>query len=140
MKNLTYWVVFFTMLLSACSDDDDCGCTGDIYGKWEAKAFMSVESRGYPKDDDFNPTIEFKSDRTADVQLDVNACFGDFELQGENVIQISEMGCTEACCDSDFSQKFIEMLPQVNSYEIEDNTLKLHVSMWGWIELNRTSD
>lgn len=131
----------FLVLFYACNDDDDCGCNdGNIVGKWEVKEFMSIESVLYAKDDDYNPTIEFKSDGITDIRLDVNSCFGDYELGDEPTLNISDSGCTEACCDSDFSMKFIEMLPQVGSYEIEDNMLKLYVSGWGWINLKWISD
>jgi len=44
------------------------------------------------------------------------------------------------CCDSEFSKKFVEMLPLVNSFSTEENILKLFVTEWGWIELKLISD
>lgn len=142
MRNSVLKLFVFSLLISfyACNDDD-CGCNdGNIVGKWEVKEFMSVESVLFAKDDDYNPTIEFKSDGTTAIRLDVNSCFGDYELGDEPTINISDSGCTKICCDSDFSKKFIEMLPQVGSYEIEDNMLKFIISGWGWIELELVSD
>lgn len=144
MKISVFKLFIFSLLLlfSACNDDDDdCGCNGGtIIGKWEVKEFMSIESVLYTKDTDYNPTIEFKSDGTTNIKLDVNSCFGDYGLREETTINISDAGCTKICCDSDFSKKFIEMLPQVGSYDIEADELKLNVSGWGWIELERMSD
>lgn len=143
MRNSVLKLFVFSLLISfyACNDDDDCGCNDEnIVGKWEVKEFMSIESVLYAKDSDNNPTIEFKSDGTTDIKLDVNSCFGDYEFGDEPTINISDSGCTEACCDSDFSLKFIEMIPQVGSYEIEHDELKLLVSGWGWIELEWVSD
>ena len=143
MKTSVLKLLVISLLISfyACNDDDDCGCNdGNIVGKWEVKEFMSVESVLYEKDDAYNPTIEFKMDGTTNIKLDVNSCFSDYELGDESTLNVSDSGCTEACCDSDFSMKFVEMLPQVGSYEIEDNVLKLNVSGWGWIELERISD
>lgn len=124
----------------SCEDDNDCNCSGEIYGKWKVEELMSIESVAYPKADDYSPTIEFKKDGTIDIRLDVNQCFGDFEIGAENSINIANGGCTEACCDSDFSNKFVTMLSQVGSYDIEDDGLKLNVSGWGWIELEWISE
>lgn len=141
MKKIPYAIaLLFLFIFMACSDDEDCSCEEGIYGKWEATHFMSMESVSYPKESEYNPTVAFLSNGSVELQLDVNGCFGDFEVAGENTIQISEMACTEACCDSPFSEKLVEMLSQVGSYEIDKNTLKLFVSNWGWIEFKRISD
>jgi heat shock protein HslJ len=60
---------------------------------------------------------------------------GNFSVSDNNVIQLSASGCTKMCCDSEFSKKFVQMLPQVESYQIEKNKLKLDVPGWGWINL-----
>ncbi|MCY1721135.1 META domain-containing protein [Prolixibacteraceae bacterium Z1-6] len=133
------FVFMFLFALTAC-DNDDCSCDDEIYGKWEAKEFMSIESVLYVKNNDYNPVIEFKNDGSYHLGLDVNTCFGDFDLEENQVLSISDAGCTEACCDSDFSQKFTSMLPQVSGYEIETSTLILEVEGWGWIELARVSE
>lgn len=141
MRRYLLAIFIFQMLtIVACNDDDSCYCEVDIIGKWEAKEFLSVESRSYSKLDGQNPTINFKSDGTYDVYLDVNHCFGDFELSKDDVIQMSGAGCSEACCDSEFSEKFVEMLPQVTSFEIDGDVLRLYVSDWGWIKLEWISD
>lgn len=97
--------------------------------------FMSIESVAYSKDKNYNPVIQFNTDGSYSLKLDINYCGGSFSLTGENGIAISAGGCTKICCDSKFSQKFTEMLPKVISYSIERNKMKLNVSGWGWIEL-----
>jgi len=99
------------------------------------RKIKSVESVSYSKDNGFNPLIEFKNDGTYLIKLDVNGCFGDFTLSNGNSISISASGCTKMCCDSQFSQKFIQMLPQVKTFEIEGSNLQLNIPGWGWIEL-----
>ncbi len=136
---LTFLFGALLLLIVSCSDEDNCDCPTDILGKWEAQVFLSLESRGYSKNADYHPTIEFKEDGTIAVKLDINACFGSFETGEEATINISDSGCTEACCDSEFSQKFMEMLPQVRSYEIDGEALKLYVQEWGWIQLTYLS-
>jgi heat shock protein HslJ len=106
-----------------------------IYGKWVATDFMSVESVLYEKKDGFNPVIEFRSDGSYRLELDINSCQGDFTLSNSNSISLSASGCTKMCCDSEFSKKFTQILPQVESYHVENNKLKMEVSGWGWINL-----
>ena len=128
------------ILLLSCSKDDDCSCSYDIHNKWEATEFMSIESMYYAKENEYNPILEFKNNGTITFLLDKNNGTGTFILGENNELEITNLGWTDMCCDSDFSEKFVEMLPQVNSYTIEKNTLKLFVSEWGWIEFEMISD
>ena len=96
---------------------------------------MSVESVAYPKKDGYNPVIEFNNDGTYYLKLDMNSCIGIFTLTDNSGISMTAPGCTKICCDSEFSKKFVEMLPQVKSYQLENNNLKLEVPEWGWINL-----
>lgn len=101
---------------------------------------MSIESLLYAKDNGYNPVIEFKHDGTISFQLDKNSGTGTFEISGENELEITNLGWTDMCCDSDFSEKFVEMLPPVTSYSIQTDGMKLNVPEWGWINLNLVSD
>lgn len=133
-------ILFTAILLLSCNENDDCSCSFDIHNKWEATEFMSIESVFYAKDNDFNPVIEFKTNGSIAFQLDANGGSGTFETGENNELEFTNLGWTDMCCDSDFSEKFVEMLPQVTSYTIENSTLKLFVSEWGWIELKLVSD
>jgi len=135
MKTITSVLILLSALVFFSCDNSEKEDKSDIYGKWEATEFMSVESVSYSKDNGFNPLIEFKNDGTYLIKLDVNGCFGDFTLSNGNSISISASGCTKMCCDSQFSQKFIQMLPQVKTFEIEGSNLQLNIPGWGWIEL-----
>jgi len=139
-KSLYYFVVLtFILLLYSC-DDKNCNCSVEIIGKWEVEEFMSIESVLYAKNNDYSPFVEFNADGSFEIHLDINVCSGTFELSKESGILFSNIGCTDACCDSDFSEKFIEMLPRIENYSLEENGLKLEVPGWGWIELARTSN
>lgn len=139
-SNIKLFGLIFFLIFYTCNNDDDCACAGQIYGKWEVKEFMSIESVLYAKNDGFNPIIQFKQDGTISIRLDANICSSTFDLLSDTELNITDAGCTKICCDSDFSMKFLEMLPQVESYEIEHDELKLHVSSWGWMELEYISD
>lgn len=106
-----------------------------VYNTWEVTEIISVESRMSEKNNNYNPIIEIKEDGNYNIELDVNHCYGNFEIASNNQITFSGAGCTKICCDSEFSQKFTQLLPQVCSYEIEGNKMKLEVPDWGWINL-----
>lgn len=133
-------VILLLAILFAC-EKNECNCNnGNIIGIWEATDFFSLESHYYFKNDEFNPRIEFKKDGTLIISLDVNSCFSDFYLSVDLGIKISGVGCTEICCDSEFSEKFAGKLPQVTSYQIEDNILRLNAPDWGFIKLQKISE
>jgi len=131
---LVIFVSFFILVVSSC-DKSGTEENGNIYGKWNATDLMSVESFAYSKKDSFKPEIEFNEDGTYHLKLEMNTCTGSFTLSAGNGISLSASGCTKICCDSEFSQKFVQMLPQVKSYNLENNKLKLEVPGWGWIEV-----
>ncbi|NQU52986.1 MAG: META domain-containing protein [Bacteroidetes bacterium] len=125
--------LFFVLFISCEKEKKET--TDDIYNTWEVVDFMSIESMLYSKNNNYNPVIEFKNDGSFSLKLDANNCFGSFEITSENNLKIGAAGCTKMCCDSDFSNKFVEMLSRVESYSFEDNQLKLNVPEWGWINL-----
>lgn len=121
------------VVLFACKKECD-RCDPDLFGRWEVTGLVSIESVLYEKMDGYNPVMEFKKGGSLDIKLDINLCFADFSITKGTTIDIGPAGCTEACCDSEFSQKLIEMLPQVKNWSVENDTLKLDVPGWGWIE------
>ncbi len=136
MCDFRIYILNILILLAAVSCEKNEARDADyIFNKWEVVDFMSVESMLYAKENDYNPLIEFLKDGTYLLKLDVNSCSGNFELLKNEGIQIASPGCTKMCCDSDFSKKLNEMLPQVESYSIEQNKLILDIPGWGWINL-----
>ncbi len=123
-----------TLVIFSCEKDETVE-ESDIYGKWTVTDLMSVESVGYFKKDEFNPVIEIKKDGSYHLKLNVNNCIGDFTLYTNNQISLSPAGCTKICCDSEFSNKLVLMLPKVKTYRLEKNKLTLEVPEWGWISL-----
>ncbi len=142
MKNSAFILVLIiaALFFNACKDDTDCDCNGSIIGEWKTESFLSLESTGYPKDDEYSPVITFRNDGTYTLVLDVNGCSGEYVSDSDDNINISTSICTKMCCDSDFSEKLVGMLPQVNSFSINDKELSLIVPGWGFIVLSRISN
>ena len=99
-------VLIFTVLFTVSSCDKNNKNVNDIYHKWEVVDFLSLESLLYAKDNDFNPKIEFQENGSYTLQLDANNCSGNFILSEQDLINISEVGCTKMCCDSDLPNKY----------------------------------
>jgi len=122
----------FTLLIS-CQKDQDAAIDTMCH-TWEAKTFISLESMTYPKNENKPILLTFKKDGTYSLKLDINSCGGTFKVRTGNQIEIEFPACTEACCDSPFSNKLAITLPKVASYTIEDHILELNVPQWGFIE------
>lgn len=127
-------VILSFILLVGCEKDENGRLEEEFYDSWEVVDFLSIESMLYMKDNDYNPVITFKEDDSYTIKLDANSCMGTIETNGDSV-QFSAAGCTKMCCDSDFSKKFLLMLPQVRSYTFAEGDLRLEVPGWGWINL-----
>lgn len=121
--------IFF--LTNSCKKDP---VPEQFYSTWEAKSFMSIESVAYPKNENKQILLTFKSNGTYQLKLDINSGKGNFTVSSSSQIEIKFPAITEACCDSKFSEKLVVMLPKVTSFSIERNTLKLNVPQWGDIE------
>ncbi len=129
--------VFLTalILLAFVACDKDEKANAILYHTWEAKEFMSIESVAYPKNENTKILLTFNSSGTYHLKLDVNSCGGNFATGRNNHLEIESPACTEACCDSKFSEKLASMLQKVTTYEISGSTLMLNVPQWGFIEL-----
>ena len=128
---LAVLIVLFPFI--SCKEDEKIA--NDIYNRWEIVDFMSVESAAYPKNNGFNPVIQFHKNGNYTLELDLNSCIGNFNIDSGSGIELSATGCTYVCCDSEFSEKIASTLSQVKSYELDKNKLKLQVPEWGWINL-----
>lgn len=130
---LFFYLLIIAVLISCKKDGESA--SGNLYSEWEVVGIISVESMLYSKDDNYNPIINFDENGRFTIKLDKNSCVGTYSLSGENEIKITGPGCTKICCDSDFSNKIVLMLPQVTSYSIEGNKLQLNVPGWGLINM-----
>jgi hypothetical protein len=129
-----FTIVFIFILLNSCKNDRETEANL-LYNTWEAKSFMSIESMAYPKNENNKILMTFEKSGSYQLKLDINSCGGPFILGNNNRLEIKSTACTEACCDSQFSEKLATMLLRVESYSIEGQILKLNVPQWGYIEM-----
>ncbi len=134
MKTFILTILILMLNLISCNKDE--ATNSALFSTWEAKSFMSIESVAYPKNESNKILLTFNKSGSYQLKLDINSCGGSFTSEKNNQLEIQSVACTEACCDSKFSEKLAMMLSRVTSYNIEGNTLKLNVPQWGYIELN----
>lgn len=132
MKTLFLTSLILILTLISCHKDEDANSA--LFQTWEVKDFMSLESVAYPKNENNKILLTFEKTGSYQLKLDINSCSGPFSIGKTNQLVIKSTACTEACCDSKFSEKLATMLLRVESYSIEGTTLKLNVPQWGWIE------
>jgi len=135
MKTILLTFLIFSLSIVSCRKNEEANAA--LYQTWEVKEFMSLESVAYPKNESNRILLTLSKSGSYSLKLDINSCGGQFNTSGKNGISIESGACTEACCDSPFSQKLTSMLPKVKSYQIDKNTLRLEVPQWGFIELER---
>ena len=121
------------LTLVSCNRDEDTNSI--LYSTWEVKNFMSIESVAYPKNENTKILLTFMQSGSYQLKLDINSCGGNFTVGKNNQLEMESPACTEACCDSKFSEKVASMLSKVTTCEIDGQTLKLNVPQWGYIEL-----
>jgi hypothetical protein len=59
------------------------------------------------------------------MRLDVNSCGSTYRLENDNNIFIDPVYCTEICCDKTFADSLINILKNVNSFNITGEDLEL---------------
>ncbi len=69
--------------------------------------------------------LTIKSNTEFILKLDKNSCIGIYELTGNNSIKLSNLGCTEMCCDSDFSMAVTSALYNVSTINFNKESAAL---------------
>ena len=67
--------------------------------------------------------FEFINDTTFTFNLDVNSCGGQYKIISKGNIKLGCTYCTEICCDSDYAEELLQLIPNMTKYYGEDNKL-----------------
>ncbi|MEO0341236.1 MAG: hypothetical protein AAF242_18740 [Bacteroidota bacterium] len=121
-SNFLLAILSFTLLL-ACDNEKEC-CTTfpDLIGpEWLS---VNIKEGGNTTVAPHEAILTFGPENTYGLQLDVNLCGGDINLQ-QRTLQIDFLNalCTEACCDSDYAVRLREFLIEADSYELSTQDL-----------------
>lgn len=69
--------------------------------------------------------LEFRADSSINIKLDINNCFSKYHILDVNHITINSLGCTKACCDSEFAMTLAHLLSQTKTFKIKGDKLQL---------------
>ncbi len=124
MKQRKYQILIFTILVGlimwSCKKED---INIDIKSNnWEVVKIKKQGESTYSKTKE-SYILEFISDTTYTLKLDVNNCFGNYEIINSGNIKMNPMGCTEICCDSDFAEDLLQLFPKMTEYYGKGNEL-----------------
>ncbi|MEN8139193.1 MAG: META domain-containing protein [Bacteroidota bacterium] len=99
----------------SCKKEDDKLTTDLIETSWEV---LKIKKQGESKYTDAENTyvMEFTGKTEFELNLDVNTCFGDYELKSDDYINFKSMACTEMCCDSEFAMDLSKILLNITEY------------------------
>ena len=82
---------------------------------WEVVKIKKQGASSYTKVGE-SYILSFTSENTYAINLDVNNCFGDYEITSNGNIDFGLMGCTQVCYDSEFPQDLAQLLPKMTTY------------------------
>lgn len=118
MRTLLIFGLIFTVLISCKKDDKD------LIGEWEVTAIRASGSADWESAPEPYEFL-FEDGRKLSIMLDVNRCEATYNRCTCGSMSIEGAGCTEACCDSEFAERVLEFLPDIESHEIDGDELRL---------------
>jgi heat shock protein HslJ len=116
MKTTFLSILVFTLISCNASSKEFIGTS------WKV---TSIQSNGSVEKATNEVILTIKSDTEFTLQLDKNNCFGTYSITGKNKIQLGDLGCTEMCCDSDFSLAVAKALPTVSTINLDKDQASL---------------
>ena len=82
---------------------------------WEVVKIKKQGESSYTKAEE-SYVLTFTNEQTYTLNLDVNNCFGDYEIASKGNIDLGHVGCTMICCDSEFAQNLTQLFPKMTKY------------------------
>jgi heat shock protein HslJ len=67
--------------------------------------------------------LSFENDHQFGLKLDINLCGGRVDFKKETVDFSEGIYCTRACCDSEFANTLIQLLPENTHWKLSNNQL-----------------
>jgi hypothetical protein len=109
------------LTVTSCKKDSESSVT--IIGKWKVEGFVS-NSASASKTVTTDIYLTFYNNKTLNIALEVNTCSSTFSLDNSALL-IESTSCTEICCDSEFSEELLELLPLVETHHFTNGKLNL---------------
>lgn len=128
MRTIIYFCLVALVFVS-CKKDDNA-----IVGEWEVWQLRASDEADW-EDAPESYVMTFSEDNSVSLSLDVNTCGSTYSRCTCGSLSIDQLGCTEACCDSDFAAGIVQLLPHIERHDIQGDVLQMNGS--GSIKLKR---
>ena len=115
-----YLFIIIIAVLFACSKEKQTV----IDGRWEVEGFIAHQDSALRLAPN-SYVLSFSNGRDYSINLDANSMSGKVVFKLNNKIEFTSGAITEICCDSEFAEKLILLLFEINKYELNDNILTL---------------
>lgn len=123
MKQRNIQIIIFVtaigLILSSCKKQNSY--IDITQNKWEVVKIREQSSFSY-ENANKRYVLEFNNNEF-NINLDVNNCFGKYQIISREEIEIESLGCTEICCDSDFAENLSHLFPKMTKYSRIENNL-----------------
>lgn len=103
----------FILIITSCEKEKvDVLLTNS---NWEVEKYkLNVDGEYLSSSESY--ILKFGDDTGFSIFLDVNGCGGSYSVSANGDLVISQLYCTEVCCDSDYALNLIQLLPKMNSF------------------------
>ncbi|MEM1120393.1 MAG: META domain-containing protein [Bacteroidota bacterium] len=110
-------ILFALLILISCGDEDEeCMTSTDLISTVWVAQFTVLNGQQVDAPNDV--TLTFANEISFGLDLEINSCGGTVDLNG-NSVNITEIFCTEACCDSDFSNDLVFFLSTATEIKVD---------------------
>ncbi len=114
-----FMVLLFSIVLQyACNKQSNQKQLRDSY--WEAEYI--IEQGGAPQFATVSYKLSFEKNDFS-IQLDINSCGGEYRIMKNEQINFAPINCTEACCDSPFALKLLDIMQKATHYDLGEEHL-----------------
>ena len=112
-------ILIYFFVLVACIKEDDIVLSNE----WIAASITYENGNFISPNSEYSFNLENKDKFS--LRLDINLCGGTVYFRKKTVEFKNGIGCTEACCDSEFAVALVNNLDKTKNWEIVENQLIL---------------
>ena len=116
-------LVLSVWMFVGCEGSDDLA--QDLKQKeWEVVSIIEPAS-SLPEQAENTYVLNFTDDTTYTLSLDRNNCSGDYRVKRGSKIEFSWAACTLVCCESEYAETLLGLLPGMTDYRFDKGYLIL---------------
>ncbi|MEN8249562.1 MAG: META domain-containing protein [Bacteroidota bacterium] len=122
-KNSIYGLILiFGMTLLGMSCQEEIVDVDLTLNTWKVEKIKRRGSGSFEKTEN-TYFLKFRNDSTLTIGLEVNTCIGHYSIPQAGNIEIASIGCTKACCDSEYAEALIQLFQNVTDYYLKGEEL-----------------